>query len=384
MLTSDATIVGVGAVSAYGIGVPCLMGGLATGKSAIAPHPTHVGSRPDDVWFARVPVEEDLSTRISRFSTCFDASVEECIADARARGWVPGSKVAMIHGTAWGDLARFNRLMSQSGDQTRLDYIGALATTPTSGAAARHDFHGPVFTMNGACATGLCALSLAQRMLTCDDATDVVVCSTELAAVPAIFEGLECLGVLLTDEAEAAKGYPLTEGSEGFFLGEGAAAAIVTSGSNQDGYFRLGSSIFGQEGHHPISIDPEFGEIQTALDEALDRAGVTARDIKTFIPHGTATPQCNRADLFVLEQLTNVSRVLAPKARIGHCRGAASLLETIILASAVASGVAQNNSVAAIEPMALELAEKTEAVLPCLHMSLGAGGNIGMVVYRGR
>ncbi|MEP3279876.1 MAG: beta-ketoacyl synthase N-terminal-like domain-containing protein [Stappiaceae bacterium] len=375
-------IVGLGAASGYGLGVSKLMGGLKSGASSVARHRCPGGSFPDNSWFARVPVERDEEGHLSRYSACVGSVIDEAVEDARIRGWKPGRKVAIIHGSAWNDLESMKVLLDHPTEHMRRAYIGYLPTTPLAIAAAKHGINGPVFTINGACATGLCALMLAQRLMACGDATDVIACGTEVGAPAPILDGLHQLGVLQTDRPAADMGQPLSADSKGFLYGEAASAVVLTNEHFDSRYMQLVSSVFAHDGYHPISIEPTHVQIDEAMSDALERAKLSADQIRTFVPHGTGTRQCNDADLHMLRQLPGVSRVVAPKPFVGHSRAAASLLETIVMASSIGDGRSVEHAPAPVYLDHLDLAEPADQSFPCLHMSLGAGGSIGVAIYQ--
>lgn len=331
-------------------------------------------------YYARIPIEEPEDHKMSRFTVSFEAAFDEAIADARARGWTPGKRVAIVHGTARGDIEGLMTLLANPAEHIRRTYISCLPSTPMAVAAEKYGFHGPVFAVNGTCASGLFALATAQRVLACDDATDVIVCGTDIGSSDAIFHGLEELGVLIADQPALGASKPLNAESKGFVMGEGCAVLVLSKGHRDSRYVTLGGSVLANDGYHPISIDPAHREISYAIEDALRRAEVSSDAVGTYVAHGTGTQQCNAADLHALAHLPAAGRIVAPKPYLGHTRAAASVLETLIVACR-ANGQLDNAALDAIAPdVAVPNPASTQA-LPALHMSLGAGGNVATAVY---
>ncbi|MDP5217323.1 beta-ketoacyl synthase N-terminal-like domain-containing protein [Ruegeria sp. 2205SS24-7] len=379
-MMQKANIVGIGAVSGYGIGITSLVSGLKSGVSAVQPQPGDGTFIHNEKHFARAPIEEPEDHKLTRFSVGFEAAFDEAIADARKRGWTPGARVAIVQGSARGDVQGTMTLMEDPKEHIRRTYISCLASTPMAVAAKNHGFHGPVFTVNGTCATGLFALATAQRLLICDDATDVIVCGTDIGSSDAIFDGLEQLGVLVSDRPALDASKPMNPDSQGFVMGEGCGVLVLSKAHADSRYMTVGSSVMANDGYHPISIDPEHLQIAHAIEDALRRADISAEEIQTYVAHGTGTQQCNASDLHAFAKVPNAGRVLAPKPYLGHTRAAASVLETIILACH-AEGRLDAADLEAIAPDIATARTASAQFLPALHMSLGAGGNVATAVY---
>ncbi len=375
-----ANIVGIGAVTGYGAGISSLVEGLKSGVSAVQPQPGDGTFIHDEKHFARVPIEEPEDHKLTRFTVGFELAFDEAIADARSRGWTPGERVAVVQGSARGDVQGTMTLMDDPKEHIRRTYISCLASTPMAVAAKTYGFHGPVFTVNGTCATGLFALATAQRLLMCDDATDVIVCGTDIGSSDAIFDGLERLGVLISDQPALEASKPMNAESQGFVMGEGCGVLVLSKSHPDSRYISVGSSVLANDGYHPISIDPEHLQITYAIDDALRRARLSADTIQSYVAHGTGTKQCNASDWHAFAKVPNAGRVLAPKPYLGHTRAAASVLETIILACHSVGRL----DTADLETIAPDITTDRPAsadYLPALHMSLGAGGNVAVAVY---
>nr|WP_319386247.1 beta-ketoacyl synthase N-terminal-like domain-containing protein [uncultured Roseibium sp.] len=381
-MNTPARIVGMGAVTGYGFGISALMQGLATGVSAVNSQRSGEDTFPDGSWFARIPLHHPDDEKSTRFKMCFDAALEEAVDDASRRGWRPGRKVALVHGTACGDVDATVAVLDPSDEHIRRRFIAYLPSTSLVTAAEKHSIHGPVLTVNGTCATGLFALAVAHRLLMCGDASDVIVSCTDVGFSPVAFRGLGALGVLHTDRAAHEVTKPLSRDSLGFVSGEGAACLILSAGSEGKSYMNVLSTIMANDGYHPISIEPTHTQITAAMQDSLSRAQRSAGSVKSYITHGTGTAQCNAADMHVLGSLPAVKTIVASKPFLGHCLSAAALLETIIYAWCAGHVEKGGDILQTLSPHRSGASSATGVASgPALHMSLGAGGNIGMAAY---
>jgi len=100
MAQARTSVVGFGAVSGYGWGVKALWDGLKSQVPATVRHRGLGGRFPDPRWLARVPECGDPAHGSTRYSRALVHSMNEAVADAKARGWSPGERVDIALGYA--------------------------------------------------------------------------------------------------------------------------------------------------------------------------------------------------------------------------------------------------------------------------------------------
>jgi 3-oxoacyl-[acyl-carrier-protein] synthase II len=363
------SVVGLGAVSPFGWGVGALLAGFAQSQPGPRLHREEPAA-PHGFWFGDIPPITD-SAVAAVFSEALAYSVGEAVEDARVRGWAPGRRVALVHATAKGDLAGHRLRRSARGRQA---YVSALPSTPLVELASRHRFTGPVITVGASCAGGLGAVSVARALLETGDATDVVVAATDVGADFDDIHEMSLLETLIFDAEPWTACRPFCDGSRGFVMSEGSAAMVLTS-RPATAYARLLSSVIRNDAFHATSIEPSHAVLVGAVEDALAAACLEPADIDVFVAHGSGTAQCNNAERRVLELLTpTVAYALKP--HLGHCLGAASLLESVVI----------NHALEAAE---LRLPPAYHAVLageenlpvvshdgPVVQLALGFGGNV--------
>ncbi|MEU5306874.1 beta-ketoacyl synthase N-terminal-like domain-containing protein [Streptomyces noursei] len=360
-----------------------LWSGLASQEPSARLH-HDLGDRfPDPCWFSRVPDGGDPSVGHTRYLRGCYAAAEEAIEDARNRGWRPGDRVAVVHATTRADLELVRiRYLHPGRISPRRSYVEQTWTTPASLVMIENRFTGPAVVTSAACSSGLHALALAQRLLACADATDVVVMAADIG-----FDGEEIrlgssVGPLLYDRPSEDVCRPFQEGTRGFVLGEGAAALVLTPGRQTGGYMALLSSSLGNDAFHPVAVEPSYREIIRTVDAALDKAGVDAVDIHYYSAHGTGTRECREADNAVLGHLGSRPIAYGFKPLLGHCMAAAPLLDTVVMAKAYEEGV-----LPAPRPVATAHRQLADGPVEhsgglTLQVGLGFGGNISAAVFR--
>ncbi|MCW5251287.1 MULTISPECIES: beta-ketoacyl synthase N-terminal-like domain-containing protein [unclassified Streptomyces] len=384
MQLTAAGIVGIGAVSGYGWGMKELWSGLATGESSARLHHGLGGRFPDPCWFARVPEGGDPEVGHTRYVRAAFAAADEAVTDALARGWTPGERVAIVHATTRADLELVrNRYLDPGWISPRSSYVEQTWTTPPALVMIKYGFTGPSVVTSAACSSGLHALTLAQRLLTCGDATDVIVTGADVG-----FDGEEMrlgasVGPLIHDRPPHEVCRPFQKGTRGFVLGEGAAALVLTPARQAQPYLELLSSCLANDAFHPVAIEPSFRHILTTVDDALGRAGVRAADIGYYNAHGTGTRECYDADLAALGRLGPRATAYGFKPMFGHSMGAAPLLDTVTTARAHEEGVLPAPVPAAGDAHS-QLAPGAVAHTGglTLQVGLGFGGNICAAVFR--
>lgn len=384
MRLSRIGVRGIGAVSGYGWGVDQLWKGFVSAEVAARVH-TGLGYRfPDPCWMARIPDGGERDGSMSRYARAYANAAEEAIRDATLRGWRPGNRVAVITATTRADQELLRHLVAEF-DRVEIRkraYVQLTWTTPAYQIMNRHGYHGPALVVSAACTSGLHAIAIAQRLITLGDATDVIVVGLDSGYNAETMRSFHELGPLRYDMHPREVCRPLQEGSQGFVIGE-AAAALVLSSSIENSYVTVASTSFSSEAYHAVGIDPTHRMVKSTVDTALAGADLTAAEVGTYIAHATGTPGCARADEAVVAHLGPQVIAFGTKPMLGHCMAASNLLDTVLLSRGHAEGVIpvpKPYSDAAHHPqLATGPILTTENTV---QVGLGFGGNIGVAVYQ--
>jgi 3-oxoacyl-[acyl-carrier-protein] synthase II len=141
---------------------------------------------------------------------------------------------------------------------------------------------------------------------------------------------------------------PFSQNRDGFVIGEGAAVLVLESEtsaqSRQAPVFAefLGYSMT-NEAYNLMSPRAEGAGMATAMQQALDHAGVSATEIDYINAHGTSTVQNDkfetRAIQTVFGERSSALPVSSSKSMLGHTAGACGAVEAVITVLSLREGV---------------------------------------------
>src|SRR6185369_9933600 len=173
-------------------------------------------------------------------------------------------------------------------------------------AAALLGIRGPAYTFNVTCCSGAVAIGHACRALI-DGELDIALASGHDTALSAPLYQMYQDAKLLSDERDDARRAirPYGDHSNNAF-GEGAIALVLetraharargaTSLATIDG-FKLGNN-----GAHPLRVDPEGRRAAALIDDVLARAEIDRADIGFVVGHGNAVAQSDRSELAYMQ-----------------------------------------------------------------------------------
>jgi 3-oxoacyl-[acyl-carrier-protein] synthase II len=243
---------------------------------------------------------------------------------------------------------------------------------------------GPCRTVALACASGAAAIIEAVRALrsgACDTAVCVGVGADVDPLMVAAFARLGALSV-------RGRSVPFDATRDGFVLGEGAAA-LVLSVDRGDAVAALAGGARSLDGGSLTAPDPDSDGARRAIAGAVDDAG--GPRIGYVAAHGTSTPAGDAAEALALRAVLGAelggARVGAVKSALGHWIAGSGTLGAVCAWHAVATGellptigVERIGDDCAL-PHVLHAAARAEvdAALAC---SFGFGGANACVVVR--
>ena len=210
---------------------------------------------------------------------------------------------------------------------------------PLDYLASSFNISGPLIRVDSACATGNDALITASQWLAAGVVDDVLVVAASAMLNPvglALFHNLKALA----DRKDLEASCPFDGRRRGFVMGEGAAAVWLTNNPNQQpkGYLRgYGQSLNADKFVDlPEDVTPMLNACRDALGELEEVAYVSA--------HGTGTRANDLKETELHKKLFGKRAWDIPissiKSMIGHCLGAAALIEAIVCLEALNEGIA--------------------------------------------
>lgn len=227
------------------------------------------------------------------------------------------------------------------------------ANLPAGKAGMLLGFTGPIFSPQGACASGNHAIAAGARMIRDGDCDFILAGGVETCLVPEIIQGfanmLATIKVGPKDRAfdnPAQASRPFSIDRKGFVLAEGAAVLVLAA---EEAAASLGLTPRAEVAGIGWNSDanhftrPNAATIIRAMNDAIDDAEITAGDIGSINAHGTSTPTGDATEVECLRQVFGQelasTPVTANKSQVGHSLGASAAIEAALAIEAMREGI---------------------------------------------
>jgi 3-oxoacyl-[acyl-carrier-protein] synthase II len=227
------------------------------------------------------------------------------------------------------------------------------ANLPSGKAGMLLGFTGPVFSPQGACASGNHAVGIGARMIRDGDCDFVLAGGADTPLLPEIIHGFHNMNATVkvlpgdrahSDPAQASR--PFSIDRRGFVLSEGAGVIVLAA---EEMLMRYGlqprAEVLGvgwtSDAYHFTKPNPET--ITRGIREALDDAGLIPADIQYINAHGTSTQKGDRVEIECLRTVFGKYLEKIPlssnKSQIGHTLGAAAAIEGALTIEGMQQGI---------------------------------------------
>jgi len=227
------------------------------------------------------------------------------------------------------------------------------ANLPGGKAGMLMGFTGPIFSPQGACASGNHAIAIGARMIRDGDCDIVLAGGVETCLVPEIIQGfsnmLATIKVGPKDRAAEDPGQasrPFSIDRRGFVLAEGAgvlvlAAEEVAHSLGLKAKAEVAGIGWNSDAHH--FTRPNSTTIIRAIHDAMEDAEIAPADVGAINAHGTSTPTGDATEVDCLRtvfgnQLPKIP-VSANKSQVGHSLGASAAIEAALSIEAMRQGI---------------------------------------------
>ncbi len=218
------------------------------------------------------------------------------------------------------------------------------ANVPSGKAGMLLGFTGPVFSPQGACASGNHAVGIGARMIRDGDCDFVLAGGSDTCLVPEIIHGFENMNATIKilpedraceDPRQASR--PFSVDRKGFVLAEGCGVLVLAA---EEAIAAHGltpkAEVLGigwtSDAYHFTRPNPET--VIRSIQEAIDDAGLIPEDIQYVNAHGTSTPRGDRTEVECLRAVfkdhLGTLPVSSTKSQIGHTLGAAAAIEAAL------------------------------------------------------
>ena len=227
------------------------------------------------------------------------------------------------------------------------------ANLPAGKAGMLMGFTGPIFSPQGACASGNHAIAIGARMIRDGDCDFVLAGGVETCLVPEIIQGFSNMLATIKvgpkdraaeDPTQASRPFSLDR--KGFVLAEGAGVLVLAA---EDAVRSLGLTAraeiagigWNSDAHH--FTRPNSTTIVRAIHDAINDAEITPADIGAVNAHGTSTPTGDSAEVNCLrtvfsDHLAHIP-VSSNKSQVGHSLGASAGIEAALAIEAMQQGI---------------------------------------------
>jgi 3-oxoacyl-[acyl-carrier-protein] synthase-1/3-oxoacyl-[acyl-carrier-protein] synthase II len=258
-----------------------------------------------------------------------------------------------------------------------------LRSNPADVIAREFDLSGPRQTVVTACSSGTDAVGIAGSWIRaglCDAA--IAGGADELGRITYI----GFISLMITDDSPCK---PFDKHRKGLNLGEGAAMLVLAServlrrSGKRARSFLLGYGS-ASDAYHLTAPRPDGAGLRSAIVEALATSGVSPASVAFVNAHGTATPDNDRVESRVLQDILPGVPFLSTKGYTGHTLGAAGAIEAVFTAASLESGkIPASAGFDTLDPEIGNAPVREVTAVPgtvALSESLAFGGNNSVVV----
>lgn len=244
-------------------------------------------------------------------------------ASDRAIARYGADRVAVILGTSTSGIGEAEQALPHWQDSGQWP-AGFHYSQQEIGAPSRFLVHesgarGPSWTISTACSSSAKALASAARLLQAG-IVDAVIAGGADSLCRFTIEGFTAL-----ESVSAARCNPFSRNRNGINIGEGAALFLMT---REPGPVHLAGWGESSDAHHISAPEPQGTGAITAIQQALSRAGIDAKQLDYVNLHGTATRQNDAMEsLAAMAIFGGGVPVSSTKPLTGHTLGAAGAIE---------------------------------------------------------
>ena len=295
-------------------------------------------------------MEKKESKRMDRYSQFALAAADIAVknsginieeVDSDRFGCIVGSAVGGIHTIE----EEHAKLLAKGPSKVSTFFIPMMLSNMASGLiAVKYQAKSVNISTVTACATGANAIGESYKRIQ-DGICDVMLAGgSEAAITPCSIAGFTALTTLSTTTDINRASIPFDKDRHGFVMGEGAGVMVL---EDYDHAVNRGAKIYGEivgygatcDAYHMTSPDPSSEGASKSMQNAINDAGISPKDVKYVNAHGTSTLY---NDKFETQAIKNIFKedaksiyVSSTKSMTGHLLGAAGAVEAIICAKAL-------------------------------------------------
>ncbi|HOG11493.1 MAG: beta-ketoacyl-[acyl-carrier-protein] synthase family protein [Smithellaceae bacterium] len=276
------------------------------------------------------------------------------------------------------------------------------ANLPSGKAGMLLKFTGPIFSPQGACASGNHAIGIGARMIRDGDCDFVLAGGADAPILPELIHGFTNMNATIkvhagdraaADPAQASR--PFSIDRRGFVLSEGAGVVVLAAEEVIRAHgLEPRAEVLGvgwtSDAYHYTSPNP--ATIVRALRETIADAGLQPADVQYVNAHGTSTAKGDRTEIQCLREvfggLMEMIPVSSNKSQLGHTLGATAAIEAALAVEGMRRGILlptinhlPDPEFADIDVVPNTARKQTHEIV--LSNAFGFGGTNCCVIFRG-
>jgi 3-oxoacyl-(acyl-carrier-protein) synthase len=355
MSTEPIVITGMGAVTPFGVGVDVLWDNLVAGNDGLRPierfdasdYRVKVGGCVPEADIRAMDFPEDPGIASKDLGLRFSArAIREALGAAGlAQDDLLKGDAALVIATNFGPAEACEELYAAAACGAECDCATlreSLLDYATVYLADLWGMTGPRATLSLSCASGNAALGYATDLLRAGRARIAVACGVDVIGEYA-WSGLLALRTMTTDKVR-----PFDKTRSGTIFGEGAGAVVLETKSHAkargaEPRVELAGHHSNNNAFHLTAPDKDGASIVRAMMRALEDARVGPGEVDHVNAHATATKYNDAAETAAIKTVLGKRASEIPingiKSMIGHLMGAAGIVETIVAARTVETGI---------------------------------------------
>ncbi|MBN1471474.1 MAG: beta-ketoacyl-[acyl-carrier-protein] synthase family protein [Syntrophaceae bacterium] len=227
------------------------------------------------------------------------------------------------------------------------------ANLPSGKAGMLLKFTGPIFSPQGACASGNHAMGVGARMIRDGDCDFVLAGGADTPILPELIHGFANMNATIKVNSKdraydnpALASRPFSVDRRGFVLSEGAGVVVLAADDAIKAYgLKPKAEVLGigwtSDAHHYTT--PNMTTIIRAIIETIDDAGLKPENIDYINAHGTSTPKGDGTEIKCLREVFGKKLEKIPvssnKSQLGHTLGATAAIEAALTIEGMKKGI---------------------------------------------
>ncbi len=348
-------ITGLGAVTPLGRDIAALWDGLVSGRRGIGTitafdpsrYPVRIAGEVRG-YSPHESIPPDRAQHIDRgalfaidaaLQALGDSGIERPGERARRAGVVIGSARPGDH-SAWEGQRAF---LERGPEALRARYIGrTLANAPSTQVAGATGARGPSITVAAGGASGNAALALAAGMVRRGEVDVAIAGGADAAITPPTIVAFAAMGILSKrNDAPERASRPYDDGADGMVLSEGGAAIVL---ENEALARRRGARIYALLAGEASTTEPA-APVPSAVEAArvIEAALGGESSIEFVCGYGSGIKPLDRIETDALKLVFGEKAkdltLSAPKSMLGYPLGAAGVIDAIVCAKVIETGV---------------------------------------------